>query len=191
MDAERALEEALKALQLDPQAEEHWAVIDAGLRPFIVTVAHRALGSGHGFHAEDIAQETFMQLTHAPVLTRFESVPQLRAYACTIARHRAYDFLQREGRIRIDPDVEKLLGHEIQAHIDDLYAADELMHRIRAALSVGDRGLFDLVLAGYEGRALADRLGVSEVTARVRLHRLRRRVAAFLADGGAAAREPD
>lgn len=173
-------DELLAALQAEPQSEEHWTALYGLLAPYLLAVAFRALGIDHGASAHDILQETFAQLARAPVFSRFEDFARLRAYLSTVAVSRAYDLLRREGRTRTNVRIEAAIHEDIRQSAEDIYAASELLGRIHSRLSTSDRELLDQVLWGNGAPEIAERFGITPVTARVRLHRLRNRIGAII-----------
>jgi RNA polymerase sigma factor (sigma-70 family) len=174
------IEEALEALQMDPRSDQHWIALHDLLRPFILATAYRILGPTFAAQAQDIAQETFLQLWRAPVFDQFQNTAKLRGYLRTVAQNRAIDFLRTQGRTPPNISLGGDFYLDLKATADEYYAADELMRRLNRALNPSDRKLLDLVLLGYAAPEVAAHLEISDVAARVRLHRLRDRIRRLL-----------
>ncbi|HEX6913226.1 MAG TPA: hypothetical protein VF142_22635, partial [Longimicrobium sp.] len=84
------------------------------------------------------------------------------------------------GKIIPTDSMVELAEIAIQAEAADAYETSTLLRDIRAMLSIADRDLLDRVLLGYSSQELAQHLEISDVAARVRLHRLRSRIEEFL-----------
>jgi RNA polymerase sigma factor (sigma-70 family) len=144
----------------------------------------RTLGPAHAESAKDIGQEVFLQLARAPLFERFENGKRLRAYLATVTRNRAYDYLRREGRITPTAAMDELTELAIEAEAADAYASNALLGAIRAILSATDRDLLDRLLLGYSAPEVASQLEISDVAARVRIHRLRARIQTYIEERG-------
>lgn len=176
------LDEILRTLQAFPESEDGWNRLFRVVWPYLLAAALRSLGSSYRASAPDIAQEVFLQLARAPLFDRFQDGKRLRNYLATVTRSRAYDFLRREGRITPTAALDELSELAVETEAADAYESSALLRGIRASLSAADRDLLDRMLLGYSRPELAEQLGISEVAARVRVHRLRLRVQAYIDD---------
>lgn len=149
----------MDAPTLDPTPE--WGVV---LRLCLVE-ARRILGPGP--RADDAAQEaTIRAWRHWDRRAHSEAVV---AWVRTIARREAYRIAGQAGRETLTGELEACSGDDAQASRID--AVD-----VRAALRGIDRRDRQLLLARYwqelPHAETARRLGMTEATVRVRLHRL-------------------
>ena len=152
----------------------------------------------------DLVQESF-----ARALERLDSLREphhFRAWVLQIARHVAIDEQRRRGRLRLAADDLALDVKESSAGPEDLAELRDLVRRVRGCIAgLSQRDATAVVLVGELGFspvALGAALGISPGTAKVVVHRARRRLADALAlqelvrtrgRGAAAARvlEPD
>lgn len=172
---------ALADLQANPGSQAAWDTLYRLLWPFLVASAYRIVGADN---AEDVAQDAFLALMRTPLLERFANGARLRAYLGTAVRHRSYDLIRRERRLVPADELEELATASIEAELEEVYQADELLSRIRDSLSPADRNLLDRVLLGFSAQEIAEQVEITYVAARVRVYRLRERIQGYLDSTG-------
>jgi RNA polymerase sigma factor (sigma-70 family) len=170
------LDAILPRLQADPEAHAGWSALHGTLWTYLVTVAHRILGPDHGAMAPDVVQDVFTRFSRAPLFSRFSNGASLRAYLAKATRNRAYDVLRSTHLLEPLDEVEELFALAQQAEVEERLQADELLLAIRKGLKPADRDLLDRLLLGHSTQEIAADLGLDYVAARVRIHRLRKRI---------------
>lgn len=126
--------------------------------------------------AEDAAQEAFLRAFRA--LPRYRHQASFTAWVRTIAVHAAIDLVRRRRPESPLPERAARLGEE--KRLEDL----DLLRRALAALSPRDRAiLLAREMEGLADQAIADRLGMTVTSVRVRAHRARRRLSARFREG--------
>jgi RNA polymerase sigma-70 factor (ECF subfamily) len=147
------------------------------MRAHCLAVAHRFL---RGPAAEDAAQEALLRAWR--MRTRV-AVRDPKAWLTRIARNEALRMVSRESilaRRHAGEDVELLAGVEWERGVRDRLAASMAL----AALPLPDREVLHLrYLEDLTQTEVAHRLGIPEGTAKVRLHRARKRLARELRKG--------
>lgn len=136
--------------------------------------------------AHDLLNDVVAEaLTHE---ARFRVTGQPRAWllgiAANMVRRRQRDLIQRDRReplVRdLYPELEGQMSDdelfdwiaEVAEHTSDAFDQREDVHRLLTALSHDDERIIRLaIMNGLDGEAVAQALGVSAGTARVRLHR--------------------
>jgi RNA polymerase sigma factor (sigma-70 family) len=161
-----------------PSDEEAWNIVYRGLWPTVFATAYRIL-SGDRAEAEDVAQTVFIRLVRGDTINRIRDEIHLRAYLAKMARLTAIDHLRmrytaKRDTILLDTFVDPGVSPEISLERDDL------LEKMGQKLSVPDQQLLEFLLHGYSGAEIAGQLGITHVAVRVRLHRLRQRLAAYL-----------
>ena len=131
----------------------------------------------------DLVQESF-----ARALERLDSLREpdhFRAWVLQIARHAAIDEQRRRGRVQLAAEDLALHVKESTAGPEDLAEVRDLLHRVRgciAGLSRRDATAVLLVAElGFSPAALGAALDISPSSAKVVVHRARRRLADALA----------
>lgn len=173
------LEELLQRLKHASTDEGAWCDLYRLMWPYVVGITYRVL-NGATADAEDAAQEAFIKLFRSGSLVRIQSGNALRTYLAVIAQNTARDrlrALRRRGEIPID-STELVAGSESSAA--RLILAGDAMVRILERLGDEDQQLVRLLIEGYRPGEIAGQLKITDEAARVRIHRLRRRIAKML-----------
>jgi RNA polymerase sigma-70 factor (ECF subfamily) len=148
-------------------------------------LARRLLGDHHA--AEEIVQEVFLRLWHAP--DRFEpDRGSLRSFLLANAHGRAVDRLRADGarRQREERDARRTAesGYDLELEVWDLASAE----RIRAALAALPDGEREAIVLAYFGghtyREVAALLGQPEGTVKSRIRAGLRRLRGELVRAG-------
>ena len=131
----------------------------------------------------DLVQESF-----ARALERLDSLrePQhFRAWVLQIARHAAIDEQRQRGRVQLANEDLALHVEESTAGPEDLAELRDLLHRVHGCIGgLSRRDATAVVLVaelGFSPDALGAALGISPGSAKVVIHRARRRLADALA----------
>jgi RNA polymerase sigma-70 factor, ECF subfamily len=131
----------------------------------------------------DLVQESF-----ARALERLDSLREpehFRAWVLQIARHAAIDERRQRGRIHLATEDLALHVKESTAGPEDLAELRDLLHRVRGCIGgLSRRDATAVVLVaelGFSPTALGAALGISPGSAKVVIHRARRRLADALA----------
>jgi RNA polymerase sigma factor (sigma-70 family) len=131
----------------------------------------------------DLVQESF-----ARALERLDSLREpehFGAWVLQIARHAAIDERRQRGRVRLAAEDLALHLKESTAGPEDLAELRDLLHRVRGCIAgLSRRDATAVVLVGELGfspAALGAALGISPGSAKVVVHRARRRLADALA----------
>lgn len=141
--------------------------------------------------AQDVAQDVFIKLLRSA--TRFHDDDHLRAWllrathdSCVDLHRQAWrrhvetreDMAAVTDRAMMDPAIEQIMEHPVWA------AMERLPDKLRCALHLH-------YVEGYDIAGAADIMGCTEATARTRLHRGRKKLAAELLYLEQAGRTPD
>jgi len=165
----------LRPLETVSSSPDAWDWDD--MRAHCLLVARRFL---RGPAAEDAAQEALLRAWR--MRTRV-AVRDPKAWLTRIARNEALRVVSRESILagrRTGEDVELLAGEEWELAVRDRLAASMAL----AALPLPDREVLHLrYLEDLTQTEVAHRLGIPEGTAKVRLHRARKRLARELRKG--------
>ena len=139
--------------------------------------AARVLGSAT--YADDIVQESYLRLVRSPPAT--DDPQQLRAFLFRVASRLIVDHWRRgrheHGRAVESADTRGAPGPDIPLRLD--------MARVFEQLNPQQRQLMWLAyVEGADHREIAAALGLRERSVRVLLHRIRRKLAQLLREGG-------
>lgn len=141
--------------------------------------------------AQDVAQDVFVKLLRSA--TRFHDDDHLRAWLLRATHDSCVDLHRQAWRRRVetredmaavtdrammDPAIEQIMEHPVWA------AMERLPDKLRCALHLH-------YVEGYDIAGAADIMGCTEATARTRLHRGRKKLAAELSYLEQAGRAPD
>lgn len=148
--------------------------------------AYRMCG-GHQADAEDALQRTYLR-----VLEHWSTVAGLNGHqldawlATTLSREvlQIWRSPHRHRETRSDDDAAQAPAPAVPDEVEAIFAADRYRRICRAiaALEARQRDVMALhCLAGYDISEVAEMLGISQSTARVHLHRGRRRLREELA----------
>ena len=163
--------------------------IHAELRPKIARYLRGLLGA---LDAEDATQEVFARVSQA--LGNFRGDASVATWVYRIATHVAFDRLRARrsagaALLRIGPGAPaRTAGAEqalVRREMNDCIRGhvDALPPTYRSALLLSDEG--------FDGRAIAQALGVSVAAAKIRLHRARARLRKALDDACRLYRDDD
>jgi len=165
--AEARLEEASLVERACRGDEEAFARLVRLAGPAAIVAARRI--TRDAALAEDAAQEAFLRAFRA--LPRYRHDSSFTAWVRTIAVHAAIDLLRR--RRPESPLFERAARPEEEKRLEDL----DLLRRALEALSPRDREiLLAREMEGIPDQAIADRLGMTVTSIRVRMHRARRKL---------------
>ena len=133
--------------------------------------------------ADDLLQDTLLKIARA--LAGFEGRSSVKTWAFTIATRVATDHLRRpEHRAQI-VDIDETISAD-DAEIDALLIVDEMSSCVREVIdSLPEDYRTALVLHDLEGQTaaqVADIAGCSCATAKIRIHRARRRLKQALSE---------
>lgn len=164
------------ALIQDSKDQAAWEALYRDLHPF---VRARLSGAwqGHAASIDDLVQEVFLRLVQYRPFARLPSERALLSYVWSICRNVTYDRLKV-----VTP--ERLAGTVLHPSADSPIAKMEDLDTFAALRTrLGDdreRELFDLLIRGASYPDIAATLGISEVNARVRASRLRKKLGEWL-----------
>ncbi|MFO0967349.1 MAG: sigma-70 family RNA polymerase sigma factor [Gemmataceae bacterium] len=176
-DAE-ALKDVLERLARAPQEPAAWRELHRLTAPLVIGMLYRRLGDAA--HSEDAAQEVFLRLARYAPFKDLKAPETFRRYLWSVCRNTARDYWRRRLR---DAQREVPLSEEPPTGAgspEEAAQLDESLEVICGRLDPTDRTLLLLVLRGTRLPEIASKLGLSYANAGVRLHRLRRRIQAFL-----------
>jgi RNA polymerase sigma factor (sigma-70 family) len=117
---EQKLTEAIQKLREDATDEDSWTLLIQSLWPRIVALAARSLGSRFPLvDAEDIAQETFLDLAQRWNSTSLDRPDDVRRYLAQSTRHRVVSWARRWYSARRDIRRERSISTEVMADEED------------------------------------------------------------------------
>ena len=129
--------------------------------------------------AEDLLQEILLQVWRS--MSRFEERSSIDTWCYRIALNTAISWRRKAGRRKErlptdGADLNRLPGPE------EGHNATVLLHKFLQTLSDADRALVLMYLEDMSGEEMADVLGIQSGALRVRLHRIKQRLAQW--EGG-------
>jgi RNA polymerase sigma-70 factor (ECF subfamily) len=151
------------------------------LAPWLRAIARRGLARvGHGTEdAEDIVQDTMLAI-HLKWQT-WDTAKPFEPWVRAVARHKLIDHLRRRGdhvTIPIDDVLEILEAQESPSDMD-IHGPNGMLQ----ALEPRQRSIVEMIsIEGRSAREVGTRLGLSEGTVRVALHRALKSLAAKFRD---------
>ncbi len=124
--------------------------------------------------ADDLLQEILLQIWRS--MGSFEKRASLDTWCYRVALNTAISWQRSVGRRKLrlppgDDDVEQIPG------TDDGHDGPELLRRFLQTLSDTDRALILMYLEDMSGSEMAEIVGIREGALRVRIHRIKRRLA--------------
>jgi RNA polymerase sigma factor (sigma-70 family) len=156
---EQKLTEAIQKLREDATDEDSWTLLIQSMWPHIVALAARSLGPRFPLvDAEDIAQETFLDLAQRWGSTSLDRPDDVRRYLAQSARHRVVSWARHWYSARRDIRRERSISTEFMAdepaqcapyawgsrpiqeeieQFEAMFAYDELDRRILRGLASG------------------------------------------------------
>jgi RNA polymerase sigma-70 factor, ECF subfamily len=141
------------------------------------TLAYRLVGDRH--EAEDVTQEAYLRVHRS--LRTFRGESSVRTWLYRIVANTAMSHLRRRGRFGdLGDETDLVTGVPEPAPEGAVIERDELR---RALASLPDAQRIVVVMKdayGFSCREIAEEMNVSEGAVKVRLHRARKRLKAFL-----------
>jgi len=137
---------------------------------------------------DDLLQETYARLLIAGASTETAEVRSIRAFALTVARNVALDWLRHRSIVPIEAvaDLESMDVLDEGEQVEEIVNTHQELARLSdavAALPERCRQVFTLrKIYGFSQQEIAERLGISENTIEVHLQRAARRCAQALFD---------
>ena len=132
---------------------------------------------GNRSTADDLLQDTLLKIARA--LPGFEGRSSVKTWAFTIATRVATDHLRRPQNRAQMVDIDET-AHTLEAEIDQKLVVDEMSSCMREVIdSLPEDYRTALVLHDLEGQTaaqVAEIAGCSTATAKIRIHRARRRL---------------
>jgi RNA polymerase sigma factor (sigma-70 family) len=124
--------------------------------------------------AEDLEQDILLQLMEALDAGRFRFESALQTYVRSHAKFACIDVLRAGGR-RVEHEVDQVEHPELEVPADfaDRRENEDLARKVLEEVPESCRELWRMVLAGLSYREMSSRLGTSEGSLRVRVHRCR------------------
>ena len=167
----------VRRLAAQPDDERAWRDLIKLEWSFVYSVCFRAL-KGHEELAREASYEVFERLAQYQPFQDLQNEGAFRSYLATVCRNICMDYLRRlisaqkleERLIR-----ETLIEIEVPSAEDSLEQR-EYLDRVLSELNEEDRELVWRSAQGYTLEEVAEHLEISASAARVRLHRLRRRL---------------
>jgi RNA polymerase sigma factor (sigma-70 family) len=127
--------------------------------------------------AEDLEQDVLLQLMEALDAGRFRFESALQTYVRSHARFACIDFLRAAARRdELEYDDLDQSGLEAEADFADRQEDEDLARKVLEEVPKSCRELWRMVLVGLSYREMSARLGTSEGSLRVRVHRCRQHV---------------
>jgi RNA polymerase sigma-70 factor (ECF subfamily) len=152
----------------------------AQVRSWIVVAVGRYRGRLGG-DAEDLEQETLLDLMESLAGGRFRQESRLETYVHAHARFKCIDRLRALGRRDMVQIDEEALAVEGPSALEELTRAEsaDLARRVVAALPAQCQELWTMIADGLSYREMSRATGLSEGAIRVRVHRCRQRALAL------------
>jgi len=124
--------------------------------------------------ADDLLQEILLQIWRG--LDRFENRSSIDTWCYRVALNTAISWQRSAGRRKLrlppdDVDINQLPGS------DDGHDGIQLLRQFLQTLTDADRALTLMYLEDMSGSEMAEIIGISHDTLRVRIHRIKRRLA--------------
>jgi RNA polymerase sigma factor (sigma-70 family) len=183
------IEEALGRLKVDPYEERAWGSLYDNVVPRARAMAFRIL-SGDATGAQDAVHNALVRLMEYTSFERFGSADEFLRYFTTMVHHAALDLRRRQ---RSSPSVDPTttaddsgsadLDSEVQASSLDqgnnpetTLAFKRAVESLGKALTQRELLVCTLLADGYERKELSARLGMSDSTTAVVVHRLREKL---------------
>ena len=183
-DVDEKLQRALDVLAANRQDDDAWATIVDVTFPMVLATANKTF-RGEVDLAKDAAWDTYTKLARytnfAPLALQGPSA--FRAYLRKVARTTSLDVLKSVARASPEVVVSDLTEFaDREAGPEAVLSAVDLLREIEGVLSPGEQQLLKLLLVGKSTAEIARLLG-GEYSARgVEIHRLRKKIRAFLAE---------
>ncbi len=185
-DRNALIEEALGRLKLDQFDEGAWADLYDSIVPRARAIAFRVL-AGDATSSQDAVHDALVRLMRYASFDRFASADEFLKYFSMMVHRAALDVRRRQDA---DPGVStKTLvsdsaSGELDTDVDDkgleggsdpeaALSFKRAVENLSNSLSDREMLVCTLLASGYGRRELAARLGTSEPTAAVIIHRLR------------------
>lgn len=179
MSDHRKQEEArlIEKLAEEPHDEQAWRDLFNLEWAFVLAHCYRDL-RGHRNLAREAAQEVFERLVQYQPFPDLRKAGAFRAYLSSTCHNVCMDYLRR---MVSDRRLEEILVRdasmrESPASADERLEQKELLERVLGELTPDDSELVWHVAQGYTLEETARRLGMSASNARVRMHRIRKRL---------------
>ena len=132
--------------------------------------------------AEDLTSDTFLAAIRG--LQRFQGEGDIKTWLFSIARHKWYDYLRRRKKLT---SMEELAGVYLEEDMEAAALRRDQLQAILRFLEKEDLRCREIVLLrmeGYAFREIAQRLGISENTARVADFRTKKKLKEMLRKEG-------
>lgn len=130
------------------------------------------------YNAEDIVHETFLELVRIIDSVRVSNEKELKGFLWILTRHKAVDFLRKNGRIQ--PADDEALENCIDSNRPDpeMIALDNLQYEKLVSKMIALKEIYQtplmLRVKGYKIDEIAHMLDLSAETVKVRLFRARK-----------------
>lgn len=127
-------------------------------------------------------QDALVKLLRYADFTQLQGVDDLVRYFSTVVHRSVLDVVAHRGPLSssaepsAEGDVEENATADVQDGPEQLFAGRRALEALYEALRPRERMVVALLTAGYDRGEIADRLGLSERTAAVLIHRVRNRV---------------
>jgi RNA polymerase sigma factor (sigma-70 family) len=180
-DSSGELDLALLRLHNAPYDESAWGTVYTVLWPYVYAVAFRRL-DGSADLAQDATQEVFLRLLRAGPATSFQNSAALRAYLHVAAHRVVIDYIRYQTKhcaVQLTDSMEDI-PHS--ADVEEDLAVQQTLNIFLRQLGDSDQQLIRQLVYGLSIGEIAVELNISPGAARVRLHRLRRRLSGLHTD---------
>lgn len=184
-------EPALRRLKEERYDEHAWTTLYNALAPRAHAIAFRLLGGDRG-SAQDAVHDAFVRLIKYGQFEKFASWEDLIRYFSMMVRHAAVDALKhRRDQLAGDMASPVGVGNEYSeeqvgdwleqvadpgADAESAWDTRTVLRFVEERLNTREMLVFTLLGAGYSRSEVAARLGISNATAAVVVHRLRAKV---------------
>jgi RNA polymerase sigma factor (sigma-70 family) len=178
------IEQGLGKLRRDRYDEAGWCAVYDGLVRRARAIAFRLL-DGDAARTDDVVHDAFLRLLRGVDFERFATSEDFVRYFSAVVRHAAIDSIRAAPReLSLDEVVEA--GNEDQPGWDlpvadmapgpeALLMARQALDKLKGSLGRRDTQVCELLMQGYGPKEIAARMGLSDGTAAVAIHRLRAR----------------
>lgn len=127
-----------------------------------------------GHDADDLLQEMLLQIWRG--LAGFEQRSSIDTWCYRVALNTAISWRRAKGRSKHNLSADAVDLYQLPGTLDG-HDPVRFLERFLQTLSDTDRALVLMYLDGLSGGEMADVMGLSEGAMRVRLHRIKRRLA--------------
>lgn len=122
--------------------------------------------------AEDIYQAVLTTLSDFSQ-ERMDEIENFNAYVSTMARNEAIRFRLKNKHLQVQVDADQADDYSDQFEGAKRVESNILLREIWMHLNSEERDLLQLMIFGYTANEMANRLGITHVSARQRISRLR------------------